>query len=53
MTSGIIKCPSVNVLEILQWYDNEWGYSNRCVDLAVFMGKKLRQSNPAHAASSV
>lgn len=28
------------------WYDNEWGYSNRCVDLALFIGNKLRQSNP-------
>ncbi len=40
-------------VKTVAWYDNEWGYSNRCVDLAVFMGKKLRQSNPAHAASSV
>jgi glyceraldehyde 3-phosphate dehydrogenase (phosphorylating) len=19
---------------VIAWYDNEWGYSNRCVDLA-------------------
>jgi len=25
------------------WYDNEWGYSNRCVDLAIFIGNKLQQ----------
>ena len=40
-------------VKTVAWYDNEWGYSNRCVDLAVFMGKKLRQSNPARVASSV
>jgi glyceraldehyde 3-phosphate dehydrogenase len=30
------------------WYDNEWGYSNRCVDLAVFIGKQLKASGKAN-----
>ena len=30
--------------KIVAWYDNEWGYSNRCVDLAVFIGNKLKNS---------
>jgi glyceraldehyde 3-phosphate dehydrogenase len=25
---------------VVAWYDNEWGYSNRVVDLIVFLGKK-------------
>jgi glyceraldehyde 3-phosphate dehydrogenase len=28
-------------IKILGWYDNEWGYSNRTVDLVDFMGEKL------------
>jgi glyceraldehyde 3-phosphate dehydrogenase len=27
-------------VKILAWYDNEWGYSNRCVDLLTYMAKK-------------
>ena len=27
-------------VKVLSWYDNEWGYSSRCVDLLRFMVKK-------------
>ena len=26
--------------KVVSWYDNEWGYSNRIVDLAAYIGKK-------------
>ena len=43
--SSIIDAPSTNVLsgltKVLAWYDNEWGYSNRCVDLARFVAERL------------
>jgi glyceraldehyde 3-phosphate dehydrogenase len=29
-----------NMLKVVSWYDNEWGYSCRVVDLAVFLAKK-------------
>ena len=29
-----------NLLKVVAWYDNEWGYSNRVNDLAVFLAQK-------------
>jgi glyceraldehyde 3-phosphate dehydrogenase len=29
-----------NMIKVLAWYDNEWGYSNRVADLAAFVGKQ-------------
>src|SRR5205823_4475613 len=28
-----------NLVKVVSWYDNEWGYSNRVVDLITFLGK--------------
>ena len=30
-----------NQVKVIGWYDNEWGYSNRLVDLTVFVGNQL------------
>ncbi|SEA42652.1 glyceraldehyde 3-phosphate dehydrogenase [Thalassobacillus cyri] len=29
-----------NMVKVVSWYDNEYGYSNRCVDLAAFLKEK-------------
>jgi glyceraldehyde 3-phosphate dehydrogenase len=28
-------------VKVVGWYDNEWGYSNRLVDLVGYVGKSL------------
>ena len=43
--SSIIDAPYTKVMDgdlvkVLAWYDNEWGYSNRCVDLLRYIVKK-------------
>ncbi|MEZ0353231.1 type I glyceraldehyde-3-phosphate dehydrogenase [Mycobacterium sp. pR1184] len=38
--SGLTKVID-NQAKIVSWYDNEWGYSNRLVDLVALVGKSL------------
>ncbi len=33
------KVMNGNIIKVLSWYDNEWGYSNRVVDLISLVGK--------------
>ena len=28
------------MVKVVAWYDNEWGYSNRCVDLMAYMAAR-------------
>jgi len=30
-----------NLVSVLAWYDNEWGFSNRMADTAVAMGRLI------------
>ncbi|GAB2674023.1 type I glyceraldehyde-3-phosphate dehydrogenase [Gordonia jinhuaensis] len=39
--SGLTKVIGDNQAKVSSWYDNEWGYSNRLVDLAALVGKSL------------
>ncbi len=42
--SSIIDAPLTkvigNMVKVISWYDNEWGYSNRVRDLVLFLNKK-------------
>jgi len=43
--SSIVDAPSTlvldgNLVKVIAWYDNEWGYSNRMVDLAAYIAGK-------------
>ena len=50
--SGIVDAPSTMVtdetqVKILAWYDNEWGYANRLVELARTVAQTLPADEPA------
>jgi glyceraldehyde 3-phosphate dehydrogenase len=44
--SSIIDAKCTNVIDstlvkVSSWYDNEWGYASRCVDLLLYVGARL------------
>lgn len=55
--SGIIDAPSTMVtdatqVKILAWYDNEWGYANRLVELARTVASSLAGEQPSAVPAS-
>jgi glyceraldehyde 3-phosphate dehydrogenase len=38
--AGLVKVMD-NTVKIVSWYDNEWGYSNRLVDLTEYVAERL------------
>lgn len=53
--SGIVDLELTNVVsgnlaKVVVWYDNEWGYSNRLVELAADVGKLLHQESKEAAS---
>jgi glyceraldehyde 3-phosphate dehydrogenase len=38
--SQLTKVVDGNLLKVVAWYDNEWGYSMRCVDLVEMLAKR-------------
>jgi len=39
--SDLTNVMNGNMVKVVTWYDNEWGYSCRTVDMAVMIGKNL------------
>ncbi|MFZ0434017.1 MAG: hypothetical protein WAL86_15115, partial [Candidatus Acidiferrales bacterium] len=39
--AGYTRVVGTNCLQLLAWYDNEWGYSNRCRDLIKYFAERL------------
>lgn len=44
--SSVVDAPSTmviggNMVKVISWYDNEWGYSNRLADLTKYVAHKL------------
>jgi len=40
-----------NMVKIVSWYDNEWGYACRLADITAFVASKLRTKQPAAATA--
>ena len=38
--AGLTKVMDGNLVKVVSWYDNEWGYSMRIIDLIEFLAKK-------------
>jgi glyceraldehyde 3-phosphate dehydrogenase len=38
--AGLTKVLDGNLVKVVAWYDNEWGYSSRVVDLIAFLAQK-------------
>jgi glyceraldehyde-3-phosphate dehydrogenase type I len=57
--SGIVDGASTTMLEasnmarVVIWYDNEWGYASRIVDLAAYIAAREHEAEPPHRAWQV
>ena len=40
VASDLTQVIGGNMIKVMSWYDNEWGYSSRLIDMAVFVANK-------------
>jgi glyceraldehyde 3-phosphate dehydrogenase len=41
-----------NMVKVVSWYDNEWGYACRVADLVAYVGERLPQAHPMEASAT-
>lgn len=46
--SNLTAVVSGNMLKVVAWYDNEWGYSNRLVEVVADTGRILHKNDDSH-----
>jgi glyceraldehyde 3-phosphate dehydrogenase len=51
IVSGLDTIVLGNMVKIVSWYDNEWGYACRLADITSFVASKLRTKQPAAATA--
>lgn len=39
---GLTKVVDGDLVKVVAWYDNEWGYSHRLAEMAILVGKQLK-----------
>ncbi len=44
IADDLLQVVDGDMVKIMSWYDNEWGYSNRLIDMAIYISKPI--SNP-------
>ncbi len=42
---GLTRVVDGDMVKVVAWYDNEWGYSNRLVEMALIVAKQIRKRN--------
>ena len=40
---SLTKVVDGDMVKVVAWYDNEWGYSNRLIEMVAEVGKKLKK----------
>jgi glyceraldehyde 3-phosphate dehydrogenase len=41
LDASLTKVMDNNFVKVLSWYDNEWGFSNRMRDVALYIGQRI------------